>query len=342
MADEPKYSMPDGSYPINSCGDITAAANLAHHSKTYSFADVKAMVLKAKEGLGCEDSVLPDTWDESGAEGRSDFKLPFSEGGPVSRSILPGPGFVEPQQAGQRAHLVGTFAPYDEWAEINSSLEGHFMERHSQSAWQRSLQENTVKPYLQVLFHHGEHAQTGVLPLGDIEHLEVGQRAVRYDVSLFDETDYVQRLLPAMRAGKFGTSWTFHPVKGKFDVEQRPKRSNYNPQGIPEVTHHEIRMVEFGPCMFPAYAGATAGVRSMTDYYLRERLGISIDPEMLQQVLTTMAARATVPAETALSNERAEGEPHSGAESSKVQLVPVRQRFQTREDWLAWCETALK
>jgi len=64
---EPKYAMPDGSYPINTCADVTKAANLAHHSKTYSFAEVKAHVMKAKAGLGCPDSVLPDTWDESNA-----------------------------------------------------------------------------------------------------------------------------------------------------------------------------------------------------------------------------------------------------------------------------------
>ena len=66
-ADEPKYSMPDGSYPINTCTDVKNAANLAHHSKKYTFQQVKAMVLKAKAGLGCPDSVLPDTWDENAA-----------------------------------------------------------------------------------------------------------------------------------------------------------------------------------------------------------------------------------------------------------------------------------
>ena len=269
--------------------------------------------------------------------GRSEFQLPFSEGGPVSRSVLPGPGFVE--EAGKMPHLVGSFAPYDEWAEINSKVEGHFMERHARTAWTRSLQEN--RGALRVLFQHGEDPQTGVMPLGTIERLEPSARAVDYDVALFD-VDYVHRLLPALKAGQLGTSWTFHPVKGKFEVDPRPQRSSYNPDRLPEVTHHEIRLVEFGPCMFPAYAGASAGVRSMTDYYLRERLGISIDPQALQQVLTSMASRARLPAETALSNERAEGEPHSGAESSKAPLVPVRKRFQTTESWLSWCESVLK
>lgn len=65
----PAYAMPDGSYPINTCADVTKAANLAHHSKTYSFAQIKAHVMKAKAGLNCPDSVLPDTWDESNAAG---------------------------------------------------------------------------------------------------------------------------------------------------------------------------------------------------------------------------------------------------------------------------------
>ena len=51
--------MPDGSYPINTCADVSDAAKLAHHSKTYSFEQIKAHVMKAKDALGCPDSVLP-------------------------------------------------------------------------------------------------------------------------------------------------------------------------------------------------------------------------------------------------------------------------------------------
>lgn len=64
VAANARYSMPDGSYPINSCADVTNAANLAHHSKTYSFAEVKAHVMKAMAGLSCPASALPDTWKE--------------------------------------------------------------------------------------------------------------------------------------------------------------------------------------------------------------------------------------------------------------------------------------
>lgn len=70
-----KYAMPDGSYPISTCADVTNAANLAHHSKTYSFAEVKAHVMKAMEGLSCPASALPDTWkDDSSLPLPSEFE----------------------------------------------------------------------------------------------------------------------------------------------------------------------------------------------------------------------------------------------------------------------------
>jgi phage head maturation protease len=54
---------------------------------------------------------------------------------------------------------------------------------------------------------------------------------------------------------------------------QRPKKTDWNPRGIPERTVQEARVMEFGPVTFPAYAGATAGLRSMTDEFLLATLG---------------------------------------------------------------------
>ena len=36
---------------------------------------------------------------------------------------------------------------------------------------------------------------------------------------------------------------------------------------MPERTLKEVRLLEFGPVVYPAYLGATAGVRSLTDWF---------------------------------------------------------------------------
>jgi len=45
------------------------------------------------------------------------------------------------------------------------------------------------------------------------------------------------------------------------------KRSTWNPDALPERTIRSAQVFEFGPVTFPAYVGATAGIRSPTDWY---------------------------------------------------------------------------
>jgi hypothetical protein len=72
--------------------------------------------------------------------------------------------------------------------------------------------------------------------------------------------------------------WASHPHGASFrfrvtreHVVQTSDASTYNPLALPERTIQEARVMEFGPCTFPAYQGATAGVRSLTDWYLSTR-----------------------------------------------------------------------
>jgi hypothetical protein len=66
-----------------------------------------------------------------------------------------------------------------------------------------------------------------------------------------------------------------------------PDPSESNPDGLPERTIKEARLMEFGPVTFPAYAGATAGVRSGTDDFLIRCF--EQDPDKVRE----MFARAT-------------------------------------------------
>jgi hypothetical protein len=61
---------------------------------------------------------------------------------------------------------------------------------------------------------------------------------------------------------------------------ERPGKSPHNPEGIPERTLKEVDVPEFGPVTFPAYAGATAGLRTVSvDSFLARRRSrpVSVD-----------------------------------------------------------------
>jgi phage head maturation protease len=150
--------------------------------------------------------------------------------------------------------LYGRFASFKEWTEIRSAKEGHFLERISPGAFEKTINEN--RKSLRVLFHHGQDPAIGYKVLGPIQRLD-GDTS--YEVPLLD-TDYNRSLVPGLKAGLYGASFRFTVAKDEH--VPHPRRSDWNPQGIPEVTITEAQVIEFGPTPLPAYKGATAGVRS--------------------------------------------------------------------------------
>jgi HK97 family phage major capsid protein/HK97 family phage prohead protease len=160
---------------------------------------------------------------------------------------------------GRLGTLTGAFAVFNQWTEINSMWEGNFIERIAPSAFKKTVAENLSG--MRVLFQHGQDPQVGDKPLGPIESLN--ERA-QYEVKLLD-TSYNRDLLPGLKDGVYGASFRFQVMKE--ELKQDPGISDHNPKGLPERTITEARVMEFGPVTFPAYAGATAGVRSLTDQF---------------------------------------------------------------------------
>lgn len=161
--------------------------------------------------------------------------------------------------------MFGHFARFNEWAEIDSVFEGHFLERMAPGAFARSLAHDRGR--LKVLFQHGRDPQVGGKVLGIPTMLREDELGGAYEVPLFD-TDYVAELLPGLRAGAYGASFRFKVIREDFN--QRPPASSFNEKALPERTIREAEVLEFGPVTFPAYEGATAGVRSLTDWYLAD------------------------------------------------------------------------
>jgi hypothetical protein len=135
---------------------------------------------------------------------------------------------------------------------------------------------------MRVLFQHGRDPQIGDKPLGPIDVLEAKAKAAHAEVPLVDASYNRDLLLPGLRAGLYGSSFRFQVNEDHWD--RKPKRSKHNPEGLPERTILDMTVREFGPVTFPAYANATAGIRSVTDDFLGLALG-GIDLERLAELL---------------------------------------------------------
>lgn len=159
--------------------------------------------------------------------------------------------------------LTGELLRFNEWNEIDSPIEGNFMERFLPSVFKKTFAERMSK--LRVLFQHGRDPSIGDKPLGRIRDMPNDGIVQRYEVELFG-VSYVDDLLPALEGGQFGSSFSARDINS--EVKTRVKRSDTNPAGLDEVTRKELAMREFGPVTFPAIESATAHVRSITDEHL--------------------------------------------------------------------------
>jgi phage head maturation protease len=181
--------------------------------------------------------------------------------------------------------LDGHMIVWDVWYRIDSWSEGTFMERIMPGATKRTIKDNRGAMVVQL--DHGYDATLGDKPLGPIEELREDDIGVYYAVPLYDTSYNRDFVLPLLRGqtmdgrrlgSALGASHRFRSVKDQWDMA--PKRSDHNPDGIPERTIREIRLFEFGPVFSPANPAATAGVRGMTDWYLdrlRQRAGAAAD-----------------------------------------------------------------
>jgi len=232
--------------------------------------------------------------------------------------------------------LAGHFAVFNEWTEINSIFEGNFMERFSPGAFTKTIREGRER--MRVLFNHGHDNQIGDKVLGPIRTLTEDAKGARYEVPLLD-TSYNRDLIPGLDAGLYGASFRFRVMQETFVA--KPKRTKDNPDGIPERTVTEAQVREFGPVTWPAYPGATAGLRSLTDDFLFARF--VDDPERLMALLDAYRNRqmepepseATTPEEPPAA-ERKEPEPSAATTRAGARRTKSVSLYPNREEKPAW------
>lgn len=226
--------------------------------------------------------------------------------------------------------LAGHLAVFDTWTRVDSWWEGVFMERIAPGAFKKTMREQ--RDAIKVTFNHG-HDVLGDQVLGPIEVLREDEVGAYYEVALLDGIP--ELLMAGLRAGTYGASFRFSVVKESTDEE--PGASDYNPSGLPERTIKEVKLFEFGPVTFPAYAEATAGVRAVVKRY-------EADPERLRAVLLEVldtstreqeqgeGALAEAVAEPALAESREQHTTEQPARTTAPAVYPHERKDQPR--WL--------
>jgi len=218
--------------------------------------------------------------------------------------------------------LVGYAAVFNQDTVINS-WEGHFVERIAPGAFKKTLKERGDK--IKVLFNHGQ-GPLGDMPLGKPDVMREDTHGLYVEVPLSD-TKYNKDIRALLKDRALdGMSFRFTVPQGGDEWDEKGE--------LPVRTIRALRMYEFGPVVFPAYEGSTAGLRADPRMMaLREQLTaedltdkISPTPEVL--VVESDAATGTSPdaplLEHAPRNEDLERATHM---RSRMDAIVNRARF---------------
>lgn len=147
--------------------------------------------------------------------------------------------------------LTGHGAVFNSWTEIDS-WEGRFKERIAPGAFAKTLQENGARVRLQ--FDHGQHPLIGSLPIGAIRKLKEDRRGLFVEARLADNW-LIQPVREAIENGSIdGMSFRFSVVNETWDKQDTD---------LPERTITEVKLMELGPVVWPAYDKTDVGVRSL-------------------------------------------------------------------------------
>jgi HK97 family phage prohead protease len=216
--------------------------------------------------------------------------------------------------------LFGHFAVFNEWTEIDSLFEGNFLERIAPGAFMNSIAQN--RDQVRVLFQHGMDPQLGDKPIASIDVLKEDERGAYYEAPLLEGLPPL--LVSGLRTGQYGASFRFRVEVEDWNKKPKPD-ARHNPAGLPERTIRQARLFEFGPVTFPAYPGATAAMRSLTDEYIARRAAVNpLLPEFTELRELVGALRQLVP------------KPDS-TESQPAKPRPVRKWTPTkRKEYLEW------
>jgi phage head maturation protease len=116
--------------------------------------------------------------------------------------------------------LVGRFAVYDVWSEIDNLAEGHFMEKIAPGAFSKSIRERGAR--IPIMLSHGRDPALGMLTLGRLRDIREEADGVAYSVELF--SGLPELLMEGLRSGTYGASFRAKLIHDRL-TQRRPSRS---------------------------------------------------------------------------------------------------------------------
>jgi HK97 family phage prohead protease len=151
--------------------------------------------------------------------------------------------------------LEGRAVPFDEWTEIRSPSEGHFLERFQYGAFADEI-ENGAVDRVKVLYQHGEDRMIGHAPIARLVSLKERSDGAYFRAELL--AGLPPYIVSGLKRGLYGSSIRFGPIK--TETTRSPGRSRWNPTALPERTILKARVKELSAVTWPAYPGASVAL----------------------------------------------------------------------------------
>lgn len=220
--------------------------------------------------------------------------------------------------------IEGKLVPYGEWSEVNSLVEGHFMERFAAGSLTKTFQEGLgrIKGY----FEHGMSRMFDRMPVMDIKAAWDTDEGGFFRAEILDSVPELVK--DGLRRGIYGASFGGKPIKGTR--VRRPGASEHNPQGLEERTYTEVRGNDISLTPRPHYSYPLA-LRSIADDLLIERL--LEDPTRLRDLIV---ARTEIEVVTPEPQHSPPPEQEAPAPEGSRSTQPVRDYLSDEEGAPSW------
>jgi hypothetical protein len=160
--------------------------------------------------------------------------------------------------SGEGRTVGGLLVPYGVWSEVDSAIEGNFLERWMFGALRKSIVER-LRERVRGFFEHKRSRLFGSAPVMDLRRVWEEEGGAFYEAELLDGLPGF--FLDGLRKGLYGSSIGAKPVE--VDTVRNPKRSAHNPSGLEERTYREVDLFDISIVAQPHYAGTTVALRAL-------------------------------------------------------------------------------